>query len=434
MGTAETVFWTFVLLLGYVYLGYPVLAWARGAWHPRPGRRSPAEPSVSVVIVAHNEARRIAGRLENLLALDYPRDRVEILLGSDGSTDGTAEIARVYEPAGVTVIAFEHRRGKSAVLNDLVPKARGEIVVLADARQRFEPRVIRALVEPFADPQVGTVSGELVLTHDPEDPSLGHGVGFYWRYEKFIRRNESRVDSTVGATGAVYAIRRELYEPIPADTLLDDVLIPLRISRRGYRVLFEPGARAYDRAAATTAEEFSRKVRTIAGNFQLFARERWVLNPVENRLWLGTVSHKGLRLFLPLLHVGAFLLNLPLAGTPLYGGILLAQTLFYAAALGGCARRNADRCARFLSVPYVVCVLNCATLVGFFRFVTGRQRAAWEHASRPSRGAGRGARRPDRSGRGGAEDLRTRWSPRTPQEGRSCPGETSGAFSTTHRR
>ncbi|PYO58239.1 MAG: hypothetical protein DMD83_05065 [Candidatus Rokuibacteriota bacterium] len=162
----HVVFWAFVFLLGYAYLGYPALVWAWATLGRRTPRRSRAEPTVSVLVVAYNEAARIEGRLENLLRLDYPRDRLEILLGSDGSTDGTAELARAADPAVVTVMAFERRRGKSAVLNDLVPKARGEIVVLADARQRFEPEAIRALVEPFADPRVGAVSGELILTHE----------------------------------------------------------------------------------------------------------------------------------------------------------------------------------------------------------------------------------------------------------------------------
>ena len=387
MISREILFWVFVFLLFYVYVGYPGLMWVWAALGARPSRRVAAsKPRVSVVIVAHDEATRIAPRIENVLSLDYPRERFEILVGCDGCTDRTAEIARAYEPAGVTVSAFERRRGKAAVLNDLVAKARGDIVVLADARQRFEAGVVRALVEPFGDPRVGAVSGELILTHDGGGAGVGRGVGLYWRYEKFIRWNESRVDSTVGVTGAVYAIRRDLFEPIPDDTLLDDVLIPLRISRRGYRVLFEPRARAYDRASATTAEEFARKVRTLAGNFQLFARERWALNPIENRLWLQTVSHKGLRLLLPLLHVGALVTSLSLAAEVPYRVILLAQALFYAAALGGYAGRNAGRRTPLLSVPYVVCVLNCATVVGFLRFVTGRQRATWEHAAQPTRG------------------------------------------------
>ena len=388
MSGYEIAFWMSVLLLGYVYVGYPGLIWAWAALRPRSSPPSRTVPHVSVIVVAHNEAGRIGKRIENLLALDYPQECLEILVGSDGSTDGTAEVARTYEQPGLTVTADERRRGKAAVLNDLVGKACGEIVVLADARQRFEVGVVRALVEPFGDPQVGAVSGELILVHEGGGSAVGRGVGVYWRYEKFIRWNESRVDSTVGATGAVYAIRRELFEPIPEDTLLDDVLIPLRISRRGYRVLFEPRARAWDQAAATTGEEFARKVRTLAGNFQLFARERWVLNPIENRLWLQTVSHKGLRLLLPLLHVGALLANLPVAARAPYHLFLLAQVLFYGAALGGCVARNAGWRLPLFSVPYVVCVLNVATVVGFVRLVRGRQGATWEHATRTVRGDG----------------------------------------------
>lgn len=380
MSSENVLFWLSVLLLGYTYLGYPALMWAWAALRPRPPRRWSVEPTVSLVIVAHNEAMRIKGRLENLLSLDYPRDRLEILLASDGSTDGTAERARAYEQAGVRVIAFATRRGKPVVLNDLVPKAKGEIVVLADARQRFEAGVLRALVGPFADPQVGAVSGELILTHNPEGTAVGEGVGFYWRYEKFIRWNESRMDSTVGATGAIYAIRRDLFEPIPEDTILDDVLIPIRIACRGYRVLFEPNARAYDRAAATTEEEFTRKVRTIAGNFQLFARERWLLNPFRNRLWFQTVAHKGLRLLGPLFLIAAFGANLLLIDRLFYRWALVGQIIFYVAALGGYALRNARRKIPLLVVPYVVCLLNWATVVAFLRFITGHQTVTWEKA------------------------------------------------------
>lgn len=333
---------------------------------------------VSVLVPAHNEAGRIQGKIENLLSLDYPRDRLEILVASDGSTDGTARLARAFEQAGVTVTAFETCRGKPAVLNDLIPKARGEIAVLADARQRFEPRALRALVAPFADPEVGAVSGELILTSNPDHTAVGTGVGFYWRYEKFIRSSESRVDSTVGATGAIYAIRRELFEPIPDDTILDDVLIPMRIVRQGYRALFEPGAQACDRVVSRAAEEFARKVRTISGNFQLFSRERWLLHPRRNRLWFQTVSHKALRLGSPLLFLVAFGTNLALAGGLLYRGMLLAQIVFYMAALCGCALRNSRRRIPLLTVPYTMCLLNWATVVGFYRFVTGQQPVTWK--------------------------------------------------------
>lgn len=382
--TALALFWISGLLIGYAYLGYPVLIRAWAALHPVAGclDRLPAGqglPSVSVVIVAHDEGGRIAARIENLLALDYPMDRLEIVVGSDGSSDDTAARAAAIPSGRVRVIAFPGRRGKAAVLDDLLPLCCGEIAVLTDARQRFEAGALQALVRPFGDPAVGAVGGRLVLADRPEATPVSRGVGLYWRCETAIRESESRVDSTIGATGAVYAIRRNLFEPIPGDTILDDVLIPMRIARRGYRVVFEAGACAWDRPAETPRQEFVRKVRTIAGNFQLFAREPWLLDPRRNRLWLQTVSHKGIRLLGPILLAAALGSNLLLAGRPFYAGTLVAQGLFYAAALLG-ALLGARRGGALLAVPYTVCLLNWATAVAFLRVLTGRQRVTWERA------------------------------------------------------
>ncbi|OLC28327.1 MAG: hypothetical protein AUH31_09550 [Armatimonadetes bacterium 13_1_40CM_64_14] len=374
----KTAFWVVVFLLAYLHLGYPALI---GIWaalqRARPGHTAYG-PTVSVLIIAHNEVARIGARIENVLALDYPRDRLEIVVASDGSTDGTAERARSYVDSGVRVIEFHARRGKPAVLNDLVPTLRAEIVMLADARQEFEMGTLRALVASFGDPRVGAVSGELILTEAAEGPGGTQGVSLYWRYEKLIRWSESRVDSTVGATGAIYAIRQALFEPIPEDTILDDVVIPLRIARQGYRVLFEPQARAYDRVAPSSQAELTRKVRTLAGNFQLFTRERWLLNPFRNRLWFQTLSHKGLRLLAPLLQGTALATNLFLASSPGYRTLLAAQVLFYASALGGYALRNTNWKPPVLALPYTVCLFSWATVVGFFRFATGQQRVTWE--------------------------------------------------------
>lgn len=374
------VFWVCLALLAYTHLGYPALlaVWAR--LRSRPVRRGEGLPTLSVLVVACDEASLIDARVRNLLALDYPCDRLEILVASDGSTDGTAERARAYEAAGLTVFAFPVRRGKPAVLNELVPRARGELVVLADARQRFEPGALRALAAPFHDPCVGAVSGELLLDVGGEGV-VGQGVGFYWRYEKWIRRHEAAVASTLGATGAIYAIRRELFEPIPPDTILDDVLVPLAIVRRGYRVVLEPEARAHDRPAVTPAQELGRKARTIAGNFQLFARERWLLDPFRNRLWVQTLSHKGLRLLTPVLLAAALAANVLLAESALYLWTLAGQIAFYAAAAAGCVLRNLRGKVLLLAVPYQICLLSWATVVAFVRFMTGRQPVTWDRAA-----------------------------------------------------
>src|SRR5688572_10245906 len=377
---AVAVFWTAFALLFYVYIGYPMVAALRASLRPRPDRRGAIEPVVSIVVGAYNEAERIDGRLENLLALDYPADRLEIVVGSDGSTDATVERARRYEQFGVTVHEFATRRGKPAVLNAVTPIVNGDIVLFADARQRFEPGTLRALVANFADPQVGAVSGELILEPAAGAATAGHGAAFYWRYEKFIRQAESRTDSTVGATGAIYAIRRALFEPIPEDSLLDDMLVPLRITRRGYRVLFEPAARAYDSTSASASQEFARKARTIAGNFQLLARERWVFNPFHNRLWFETISHKALRLTLPLLHAALFAANVAAAGVSPYQWLLAGQLAFYACAIAGKVQRQGGRRFVGFTVPYMLCLLSWSTIVGFYRFATNRQPVTWERA------------------------------------------------------
>jgi cellulose synthase/poly-beta-1,6-N-acetylglucosamine synthase-like glycosyltransferase len=376
--TAIAAVWISGALLFFIYAGYPALAALIASLRARPVRRQRIEPPATILVIAYNEAERIGQRIENLLALDYPPGRVDIVVASDGSTDATVERARRYEALGVAVMAFPQRRGKPAVLNDVVPALRGDIVLLADARQRFDSQSLRALVANFADPQVGAVSGELMIEPSPGGAAAGQGAAFYWRYEKFIRSAESRMDSTIGATGAMYAIRRDLFEPIPTDTLLDDVVVPLRIVRRGYRVLFEAEAKAFDRPASSAQQEFARKARTIAGCFQLFARERWLLAPWRNRLWFATVSHKGLRLTLPILHLGLLIGNIAAAHVWPYQWLLAGQVLFYAAAAGGALQRGGRHRFIGFTVPYTLCLMCWATVVGFFRYTARRQPVTWE--------------------------------------------------------
>jgi cellulose synthase/poly-beta-1,6-N-acetylglucosamine synthase-like glycosyltransferase len=375
------ILWAALALLAYTYVGYPLLIGAWSRIHPWPVRRGDVEPTVSILLAAYNEEGEVAARIRNLLALDYPPRRLEILVASDGSRDATLERAAAFEGARVRVLGCPERRGKPAALNALARRARGEVLVFTDARQRFERSTLRALVANFADPDVGAVSGELILVADPDRGSVGEAVGLYWRYEKWIRRAESRVHSTVGATGAIYAVRSGLFRPLPEDTLLDDVLVPMRVVAQGRRVVFESAARAYDRAAATASQEFARKARTLAGVFQLFARNPWVLDPLRNRLFLQTVSHKGLRLLTPLALGGALVANLLLLQSPFYRSCLAAQMAFYAAALAGHARRDRRDRSALLSLPYLVCVLAWAAVVGFVRFARGRQAVTWERAS-----------------------------------------------------
>lgn len=377
---AGLIFWVCALLIVYGHVGYPVVLWYWAKKRARPPLAGTALPKVTVIVVANNEAGRIRQRIENLLSQDYPQDRLHIVIASDGSTDDTVARAREVSKS-VEVVEFEAQRGKPACLNELILAASSEIVVLADARQVFEPSALRALVAPFADPKVGAVSGELLLDVGTDDSNAGPGL--YWTYEKFLRKRESEIDSTVGATGAIYAIRRALFEPIPNDTVLDDMLIPCRLVRRGFRVVFESRARAHDRAAEPSAE-LQRKARTLAGNFQLFSREGWLFNPRENRLWIQTLSHKVLRLAMPLLLLGTLVSSLILTGHTLYTVALIAQLAFYsAAALGALLSPRGKRSKLFklLSAIHLFCLLHWATVLGFLKFSRGRATAKWKKSS-----------------------------------------------------
>lgn len=375
------VLWVALALLAYTYVGYPALIWVWSRVRYRPVRAGTAVPCVSILLAAHNEEAAIRARLLNLLSQDYPADRLEVLVASDGSSDATAERMHEVMDGRVHSFVLPSRRGKPAVLNVLAGAARGDVLVFTDARQRFDPGTVRTLVAPFADSSIGGVGGELMLVADPEHGLAGAGMGAYWRYEKLIRRAESRVHSTVGATGAVYAVRRELFRPLPEDTLLDDVLVPLRVVAQGRRVVFESAARAYDRTSPTAAHELRRKARTLAGNFQLFARERWLLHPTRNPIFFQTFSHKALRLVTPLALAAALTANLLLLDSWPYRVLLGAQLAFYAAAAAGHALRIRGRRSSLLALPYVVCLLSWATVVGFTRYVRGRQRVTWDTAA-----------------------------------------------------
>jgi poly-beta-1,6-N-acetyl-D-glucosamine synthase len=336
----EFLFWASIVFVWYVYAGYPLLISLWAALAARPVRKSPTahyQPTVSVVIAARNEARRLAARIDNLLEQDCPSP-LEIIVVSDGSTDGTADAVASF--GGRVRLIELPRGGKPLALNAGVAAARGEIVVFADARQRFAPNAVAALLSNFDDPTVGAATGELVLDCEADatagDSSVAEGVGLYWKYEKGLRRHESRVWSTLGATGAIYAIRRELWRPLPPETLLDDVLAPMRIVLDGKRVVFEDHARAFDRVAASGADESRRKIRTLAGNYQIVALEPRLLIPLVNPVWLQYVSHKLGRLLAPwaLLAILASSAALASRGWP-YALALLVQLCFYGLAIFG---------------------------------------------------------------------------------------------------
>jgi biofilm PGA synthesis N-glycosyltransferase PgaC len=354
-------FWGTVGAIVYVYVGYPALLRAWSRLRTRPVRIAAAgahAPGVSIVIAARNEAARLPGRIRNLLDSDYPAGQRQIIVASDGSTDDTLERLARFGDA-VEVISLPPG-GKAAALNAAVARVRHDIVVFADARQVFAADALRQLTAPFADPQVGAVSGELLLDcesalfsnrragterrRDGGEPAracaverraglerrrtarstIAEGVGLYWHYEKELRRLESAIWSTLGATGAIYAMRRELWRALPPDTLLDDVLATMRVVLAGYRVVFNDRARAFDRAAADADAESRRKVRTLAGNYQILWLEPRLLLPWRNPVWWQYLSHKVGRLVVPYAWLAAFAANVVLAADSWFYQLLLA--------------------------------------------------------------------------------------------------------------
>ena len=263
------------------------------------------------------------------------------------------------------------------MLNEIVPQAKGEIIVFSDARQIFKKDALRNLVANFADEKVGCVSGELVFV-DEDKASVSKGIGFYWRYEKWMRKMESRISSAVGATGAIYAIRKDLFTPPPENTILDDVFIPLKIAQKGLRVIFDSQAVAYDKVVSTSKKEFTRKVRTLAGNFQLFIQCRSLFNPFKSKLSWQLFSHKFLRAVAFFFLLSLFVTNLLLRDSYPYSVILLLQVIFYSLAVGGFVAEKFSFQNRILSFPFVFCVLNFAGLRGFLKFVFGKQGVKWE--------------------------------------------------------
>lgn len=365
------VFWSAVAFIAYTYAGYPVWLWLRSKLKPWPIQRGSIEPLVSIAMVVRNEEKVLGDKLDNLLSLDYPEQLMQIVVVSDGSTDRTEAILHEYaQNPRVQVVLNQLSKGKASGLNDALTVAQGDIVVFTDARQRIEREAIGALLADFADTNVGCVSGELMLGNQ-DTGEKGEGMGLYWRIEKKVRELESASGSVVGATGALYGVRREVLSPIPPETLLDDVLIPMQVVRSGKRVVFEPEARAWDLPHLGTGREFSRKVRTLSGNYQLLQLAPWLLDS-ENPIRFEFVSHKLFRLLVPLALVVA-LFSSALVAQSFYRFALAAQLAFYALSIVGMAQMKLGPLERFGDAAYTFVVLNTAALVAFANFVIGRR-------------------------------------------------------------
>jgi biofilm PGA synthesis N-glycosyltransferase PgaC len=376
----EFIFWFSLAGLVYVYLGYPLLVKVLAQVFPMCRERHPVDQKVSLVIACHNEAERIRHKLSVLLQSTQACLIDEVLIGSDGSTDEISAAVAEVNDSRIRLVEFSERRGKPAVLNDLIPQCRSEIVVLCDARQILSDDAIPELLANFADPKVGVVSGELMFRQSTSDSTAGRGIGAYWRYEKMIRRAEAQFRSVPGATGALYAIRREAFQPIPDSTLLDDVVIPMLAVTRGWKCVFERKAIAWDDPSDSLGREAIRKRRTIAGAAQLVVHHPSWLLPWKNPIWLEFVSHKLLRLVSPALLLSVAVSNVLLLSQFPYSLLLLGQACFYYSAFAGWLCQKIGRPSSLFGVQAMFITLNATTVAALFDAVRGRFRVTWQRS------------------------------------------------------
>ena len=388
---AEVLFWGAAVLLLHTYFLYPIVLVlmdglvqaARNLRALKAGGPKAVEasslPTVSLVVAAYNEASCIQEKVRNSLALQYPADRFEVLIGSDGSTDGTDDLVRAAGDARVRLSAAA-RAGKTTVLNRCIPTAQGDIVVLSDANTMIEPDAIQKLVRHFEDPDVGVVCGKLRLFNPTKQD---YEESAYWNYESLIKLYEGRQGAVMGANGGLYAIRRRLFTQLPASTIVDDFVIPMRILEHGYKVVYEPEAVAHEETTEDYQKEFGRRARIAAGNFQALRMVPSLLLPTRGFAAFAFWSHKVLRWCAPALMALALAANfLLIRDSVFYRLTLFTQLMFYALAYLGKEGVLHGTGRRIASIAYYFVTMNWAIVVGFWRFLRNTQRAAWDRTAR----------------------------------------------------
>lgn len=397
MSVVEWIFWVSVGTIAYAYLGYGLAIALLGLIVRRPVPRTDALPAVTVLVAAYDEEADIAAKVENALGLEYPAEKLELLVVADGSTDRTVEIVRAAEarePAGRVRLLFEpERRGKGNAVARAVPEARGEVLVLSDANTMFEPDVVRKLVRNLADARVALVAGEKRVAG-------GGGEGLYWRYESLLKRLDTRLGSVMGAAGEIFAIRKANFRPPPADAIIEDFELSMGLVRDGWRAVYEPEAVATEPASLTLRDEFERRARNTAGGWRAVVRLRGLLSPRHGIAAFQFFSHRVLRwMVVPLLLPVALAANAALAAgvAPSGGGdgrralyvcVMAFHVLFYILAAGGfLEERRGRRAGKVMSVPFYFAFANLAALAGARRWLTGAQTALWSRAARRPAGA-----------------------------------------------
>lgn len=390
MQVLSILFWICLGIIFYTYLGYGFLLlmllkgkkmFSKTKLFNRP---KVYNPTVTLLVAAYNEEKEIKQKIENSLALKYPKSRLSLLFVTDGSTDQTPQIVAAYP--GIRLLHQPERRGKIAAVARAMPEVKSEITVFTDANTLLNPDALLKMVRHYQRKEVGAVAGEKQVYSPDSDTAAGAGEGFYWKYESLLKTWDSALHTVVGAAGELFSIRTDLFEQIPSDTLIEDFYMTLRIARRGYRVVYEPEAIALERPSANSQEELKRKIRIAAGGIQAIVRLNDLLNPFRyGLLSFQYISHRVLRWTLaPLALLLLLVSNIALgfSGDPLYQVLLLGQLLFYACALTGYWLENRKVKRKVFFIPYYFFLMNYAVYVGFFRYLRGRQSVLWERARR----------------------------------------------------
>lgn len=375
---AQLALLTSVLLALYIYLGYPVLMFLLSRLFPQPVRKTGIEPRVSLIIAAHNEQQHITDKLNNALALDYPPDKLEIIVASDCSTDQTDDIVRRFADRRVKLYAQADRQGKTRAQHRAASISTGDILIFSDATTQYQPGVIRTIVRGFADPTVGCVAGQLVYVDGPSS-SVGNGCRSYWGYEKFIKDCESRLGSLIGVSGCLYAVRRSCQARMASD-MIDDFVIATEIRLQGLRTIYEPEAICTESTNQRTRDEFRMRVRVIEQTMNALHRYRAVLNPRRYGMYaFQLICHKLLRYSLPLWLGVAFVASwFADTGAGLFHLLFVGQMIFYLLALVGWVAERCNIRLGLLSVPWYFMLFNAASVVALLKFLRGETHVVWE--------------------------------------------------------
>ncbi len=385
-----SLWWGALALLAYTYLLFPALVFVRGRLSHRPYYSADITPTISLIIAAYNEAGSIQARLENILALDYPPGRLEAIIVSDGSTDSTDALVQAYVGARIKLLALP-RGGKVTALNAAVANSTGEILVFSDANTMYAPEALRALVRPFADPEVGGVAGDQHYLPQQSAGFSGAGEINYWNFDRQLKRSQSRAGNTISATGAIYAVRRSLYYPVPSG-VIDDFVISTRVIAQGYRLVFTPEAVAYEPVAGSSVREFNRKVRNITIGFYGVLEMRALLNPRYYGFYaLQLFSHKVLRRLMVFPLIGLLLISPWLWSHGLiYQAATVLQAGFYGLALMGWVLSNTRLGeSKLFTFPSFFCMANLAALLATLNVLRGHRITSWNPQRAPGPSAPR---------------------------------------------